>query len=138
MDEASVVGAHKAAYQDNNASGLDASSMGSAAALQVRTIPAGMQIIFCTGVGDFLQTEENAGALHAIDHLRSDASLKAGNGGRVPWKDVTKFDPSRWIVIDEKSGAKRFNHKAGYNNAFGLGPRICAGKNLAVSRIVYL
>nr|QIR83253.1 beta-fg [Auricularia heimuer] len=35
VDEASVVNAHKAAYQDNNASGLDATSMGSAAALQV-------------------------------------------------------------------------------------------------------
>lgn len=36
VDEAGVIDAHKAAYQDNNASSLSSSSLGSAAAMQVR------------------------------------------------------------------------------------------------------
>lgn len=98
-------------------------------------VPVGTKIIFCTGVGDFLQAEENADYLQGLDSLRSEASIKAGDGGRNLWKDVAKFDPRRWLTTDSETGQLRFNPKAGYNAAFGIGPRVCAGRNIAVSRL---
>nr|UHA57741.1 beta-flanking protein [Auricularia cornea] len=86
VDEASVVGAHKAAYQDNNASGLDASSMGSAAALQV------LKMFTSGGGGDAKSSGKSQSQFIAM--AMSEASkLFDKSGGAASGDKVSSF---RW------------------------------------------
>jgi len=92
-------------------------------------IPKGTQLIFSYSTGSRLTTKQNEAAIRALDPLRPESSLKVGLGGAGLWdeEDITEFKPSRWLTKDGK-----FNPKAGYSYPFGLGPRSCAGKALAL------
>lgn len=96
-----------------------------------RAIPAGTTLIFNTAVACDQVTVQNEANLRAIDSVRSDTSLKHGLGGRGLWTDPEKFNPERWLVEDE-TGKRKFNPKAGVSTPFGLGTRACPGKSLAV------
>lgn len=57
------------------------------------------------------------------------ASLSdSGAFGKGLWDKPEEFDPARWLGDDGK-----FNLKAGFSLPFGIGPRSCPGKALAVS-----
>lgn len=96
-----------------------------------RPIPAGTNVIFLNAAASDRLTAENGPNLRALDGLRSESSLKHGLGGRGLWVNPDKFNPERWLV-DDGSGQKTFNPKAGVTNPFGLGVRACPGKNFAV------
>ncbi|KAG8948147.1 hypothetical protein FRC00_008765 [Tulasnella sp. 408] len=97
------------------------------------TIPPGTSIAWCTHIACDNATVANEAKLRALDPVRSESSRKNGLGGRGLWKTPTdKFEPERWITVDEKTGQKTFNPRAGYSFPFGVGLRSCAGKQLAV------
>ncbi|KAG8954873.1 hypothetical protein FRC04_010356 [Tulasnella sp. 424] len=96
-------------------------------------IPTGTSIAWCTHIACDNATVANEAKLRALDPLRSESSRKNGLGGRALWKTPTdKFEPERWIAINEETGEKTFNPRAGYSFPFGVGLRSCAGKQLAV------
>ncbi|KAI1109151.1 cytochrome P450 [Nemania sp. NC0429] len=47
-------------------------------------------------------------------------------------KDIREFRPERWLKTDPASGAVTFDPMSGPQLAFGLGPRGCFGKRLAL------
>ncbi|KAF3769026.1 cytochrome P450 [Cryphonectria parasitica EP155] len=62
------------------------------------------------------------------------AEAKALTGA---WEDgdTGVFRPERWLKTDEDSGAAVFDSMAGPTLAFGLGPRGCFGKKLAIQSL---
>jgi len=57
------------------------------------------------------------------------------NRSEALWgSDADKFNPERWLVSDTKESAKREKIQ-GYRNllTFALGPRVCIGKNFALT-----
>ncbi|KAG9027723.1 hypothetical protein FS837_004185, partial [Tulasnella sp. UAMH 9824] len=97
------------------------------------SIPPGTSIAWCTHIACDNATVANEAKLRALDPVRSESSRKNGLGGRGLWKTPTdRFEPERWITVDEKTGQKTFNPRAGYSFPFGVGLRSCAGKQLAV------
>ncbi|KAG8910235.1 hypothetical protein FRC01_006448 [Tulasnella sp. 417] len=98
-----------------------------------QTIPAGTSIAWCTHSACDNATIANEQKLRALDPVRSESSRKNGLGGRSLWKTPTdRFEPERWISVDEKTGGMSFNPRAGYSLPFGAGLRSCPGKQLAV------
>ncbi|KIO33746.1 hypothetical protein M407DRAFT_17357 [Tulasnella calospora MUT 4182] len=96
-------------------------------------IPPGTSIAWCTHIACDNATVDNEAKLRALDPVRSESSRKNGLGGRGLWKTPTdRFEPERWITVDEKTGQSTFNPRAGYSFPFGIGLRSCAGKQLAV------
>ncbi|KAG8910750.1 hypothetical protein FRC01_006150 [Tulasnella sp. 417] len=96
-------------------------------------IPPGTSIAWCTHIACDNATVANEAKLRALDPVRSETSRKNGLGGRGLWKTPTdRFEPERWITVDEKTCQKTFNPRAGYSFPFGVGLRSCAGKQLAV------
>lgn len=61
-----------------------------------------------------------------LGHSRKDEELRSWNPA-----DIGRFYPERWIVHNEGTGEK-FNPAAGPQLAFGVGPRGCPGRRLAV------
>ena len=51
--------------------------------------------------------------------------------------DAGKFDPKRWLVNEGEGGTRRSAEIQGYKNllTFGNGPRMCLGRNFAVTEI---
>ncbi|KIO21433.1 hypothetical protein M407DRAFT_28954 [Tulasnella calospora MUT 4182] len=97
-----------------------------------RTVPAGTDILWCTHIACDNATIFNESKLRTLDEARSETSRKNGLGGRSLWSIPTdKFEPDRWIKMDENTGKKSFDPRAGYSFPFGVGLRSCAGKHLA-------
>jgi len=92
-------------------------------------VPAGVQLMLDSGAMARRATKGNLAKMQALDPLRSDVSRKVGFSGHGLWddEDILKFEPERWL---DSEGA--FNPKAGYSIPFGLGPRACPGKQLAL------
>ncbi|KIO21434.1 hypothetical protein M407DRAFT_125974 [Tulasnella calospora MUT 4182] len=98
-----------------------------------RTLPAGTSILWCTHIACNNATVFNESKLRALDEVRSETSRKNGLGGRSLWSIPTdRFEPDRWIKIDENTGKRTFDPRAGYSFPFGVGLRSCAGKQLAI------
>ncbi|KAK2611531.1 hypothetical protein N8I77_004865 [Diaporthe amygdali] len=49
--------------------------------------------------------------------------------------DIADFKPERWLKIDQSTGAEVHDPMAGPQLAFGLGPRGCFGKKLAIQAL---
>ncbi|KAG8900859.1 hypothetical protein FRC00_010718 [Tulasnella sp. 408] len=97
-----------------------------------RTLPAGTNILWCQHIASNNATVFNEDKIRALDEVRSETSRKNGMGGRSLWNIPTdKFEPDRWIKVDETTGRRAFDSKAGYSFPFGVGLRSCAGKQLA-------
>ncbi|KAG8965600.1 hypothetical protein FRC05_003194 [Tulasnella sp. 425] len=97
-----------------------------------RTIPAGTNILWANHIACDNATVPNGEKLRALDDIRSETSRKNGLGGRNLWSIPTdKFEPDRWIKVDESTGKRTFDPRAGYSFPFGIGLRSCAGKQLA-------
>lgn len=47
--------------------------------------------------------------------------------------DAGAFRPERWLVVDPETGKDTFDPMAGPTLAFGLGPRGCFGRRLALA-----
>ncbi|KAF4455710.1 hypothetical protein F53441_2027 [Fusarium austroafricanum] len=47
-------------------------------------------------------------------------------------KDISKFKPERWLERDPDTESERYNSMAGPSLPFGMGPRGCFGKRLAL------
>ncbi|KAG8926931.1 hypothetical protein FRC01_008208 [Tulasnella sp. 417] len=103
-------------------------------------IPVGADLIFISPTAASVTTKTAEPSIRAYDKVRSETSLKHGFLGKGYWDDDTEeFKPERWIVEDEKTGKKTFNPKAGGSLPFGLGPRSCPGKALAILELkIYL
>jgi cytochrome P450 len=75
--------------------------------------------------------------------LVDDASRSPGarrtNGKALSgvWEDnsVHEFKPERWLTVDPDSHKQTFNPMAGPTLAFGLGPRGCFGRKLALATL---
>lgn len=101
-----------------------------------QTILAGTSIAWCTHSACDNATTANEQRLRALDPVRSETSRKNGLGGRSLWKTPTdRFEPERWISVDEKTGGTYFNPRAGFSLPFGAGLRSCPGKQLAVGHL---
>ena len=65
--------------------------------------------------------------------------ITAINNSEVLWgKDVDKFDPKRWLDLDDEGGGeRRWTEIQGYKHllTFWNGPRMCLGKTFAVTEI---
>ncbi|KAK3324456.1 cytochrome P450 [Cercophora scortea] len=46
--------------------------------------------------------------------------------------DIALFRPERWLIVDPQTGKETYNPLAGPTLAFGLGPRGCFGRRLAL------
>ncbi|KAG8954861.1 hypothetical protein FRC04_010344 [Tulasnella sp. 424] len=96
-------------------------------------IPVGADIIFISPTAASMTTKSAEPSIRAYDNVRSETSLKYGLQGKRMWEDDTQeFKPERWIVVDEKTGKRVFDQKAGGSVPFGLGLRACPGKAIAV------
>ncbi|KAG8899757.1 hypothetical protein FRC01_010387, partial [Tulasnella sp. 417] len=105
-----------------------------------RTLPAGTNILWCEHIACDNATVSNEDKIRALDEVRSETSRKNGRGGRSLWSIPTdKFEPDRWIKVDEGTGKRTFDPRAGYSFPFGVGLRSCAGKQLATLELkVYI
>ena len=69
----------------------------------------------------------------------SERSVGAREGkaltGRWEDADAGAFRPERWLRTEERTGEVSFDSRAGPTLAFGLGPRACFGKRLAVQEL---
>ncbi|RYP68220.1 hypothetical protein DL769_005560 [Monosporascus sp. CRB-8-3] len=70
------------------------------------------------------ESKRSSGSKAAADKLGDGLQ---GNAGR----DLSSFEPRRWLVKDEKTGKETFNAYALPSLAFGGGYRGCAGRKLA-------
>ncbi|KAG9031575.1 hypothetical protein FS837_002947 [Tulasnella sp. UAMH 9824] len=97
-----------------------------------RTLPAGTNILWCQHIASNNATIFNEDKIRALDEVRSETSRKNGMGGRSLWSIPTdRFEPDRWIKVEEITGKRTFDPRAGYSFPFGVGLRSCAGKQLA-------
>lgn len=64
-----------------------------------------------------------------VDPSKRSATVKMENGWNET-RDMSKFDPERWLTQNEK-GEVEFNANAAFALAFGMGPRSCWGRRLA-------
>ncbi|KAG8904273.1 hypothetical protein FRB99_001976 [Tulasnella sp. 403] len=98
------------------------------------TIPAGVEVLFLTMVSSMMSTNSRTSPIRAVDSLRSESSLTQG-GGTPLWEESRTFKPERWLADDPDGNGRVFNPKAGYSMPFGVGPRSCAGRPLALMEL---
>lgn len=96
-------------------------------------IPKGTDVLLMTNGPGYLQPN-----MAAEDTLRNrKARVRSANGLTSLWSDdhIADFLPERWLVIDPVTGKDVYNPMAGPTLSFGLGPRSCFGKKLALSAL---
>lgn len=97
-------------------------------------IPKGTDVfLMANGAGYLEPTMPLDDAVRSPGARRSDGS-KALSGA---WDDadIAVFKPERWLVVDPDTGKEAFDPLAGPTLAFGLGPRGCFGRKLAVQAL---
>lgn len=83
------------------------------------------------------------GAGYLTPNMRTDDAMRspgARSGGKALtglWDDdgVAAFEPKRWLKVNSDTGVETFDPMAGPTLAFGLGPRGCFGKRLALQAL---
>ncbi|KAF2251175.1 cytochrome P450 [Trematosphaeria pertusa] len=65
-----------------------------------------------------------------VDPARRGATVKTNNGWDES-RDMSAFDPERWLVRKEGTDEVEFDANAAPQIAFGMGPRSCWGRRLA-------
>ncbi|KAK3315597.1 cytochrome P450 [Apodospora peruviana] len=94
-------------------------------------IPKGTDVFLMANGAGFI--EPNMASVS--DEMRSPGARKAS--GRMLtglWDDegIGAFRPERWVTTDKETGKETFDSLAGPTLAFGLGPRGCYGRRLAL------
>ncbi len=96
-------------------------------------IPKGTDVLLMANGPGYLQPN-----LVVNDTVRSaGARRQSGKGLTGFWNDgdISAFRPERWLVIDPDTGKDMYNQMAGPTLSFGLGPRSCFGRKLALSAL---
>ncbi|KAK0629552.1 cytochrome P450 [Bombardia bombarda] len=74
-----------------------------------------------------------------VDDEKRSAGARQSSGKALSgtWsdKDINVFRPERWLAVDPESGRESFDPLAGPTLAFGLGPRGCFGRKLAIASL---
>ncbi|KAH9884564.1 cytochrome P450 [Xylariomycetidae sp. FL2044] len=98
-----------------------------------RRIPKGSDVFLMANGAGYLETNM------AVKNETRSPGAQAGQGkvltGLWDDKDVAAFRPERWLETDPATAAEVFNPMAGPQLAFGLGPRGCFGKKLAMQAL---
>lgn len=98
-------------------------------------IPRGTDIFLMANGAGYI-----APALPLDDASRSPGARRTESNARAlagDWSDadIASFRPERWLRTDPDTGAESFDPMAGPTLAFGLGPRGCFGRRLAVQSL---
>lgn len=102
-------------------------------------IPRGTDVFFmANGAGYLAPSFPVDDAQRSPGARRGEANAKGLSGS---WNDAdsSEFQPERWLHTDPATGAESFDPMAGPTLAFGLGPRGCFGRRLALQslRIIF-
>ncbi|KAH8896249.1 cytochrome P450 [Thozetella sp. PMI_491] len=96
-------------------------------------IPEGTDVLLMTNGPGYLQPNLNidGGAWSTGTRHQSDKGVTG------VWNDddIAAFSPERWLTIDPQTGKDLYNPIAGPTLSFGLGPRSCFGRKLALSAL---
>ncbi|KAK3390826.1 cytochrome P450 [Podospora didyma] len=96
-------------------------------------IPKGTNVFLMANGAGYLEPN-----IPVDDSLRSPGARRAsGKALSGTWddSDIAKFRPERWLKVDEATGKETFESTAGPTLAFGLGPRGCFGRRLALGTL---
>lgn len=98
-------------------------------------IPRGTDVFLMANGAGYI-----APALPLDDASRSPGARRTESNARAlagDWNDadIASFRPERWLRTDPDTGAESFDPMAGPTLAFGLGPRGCFGRRLAVQSL---
>lgn len=97
-------------------------------------IPKGTDVFLMANGAGYLEP-----ALPIDDAARSPGARRHHNNkaltGDWDGADITAFKPERWLRIDPVTGDEMFDPMAGPTLAFGLGPRGCFGRRLALQSL---
>lgn len=96
-----------------------------------RRIPAGTDVFLMANGAGYLEPNIPLAASERSIGARESKTL-TGLWGDV---DIGEFRPERWLKTDESTGAVVFDPVAGPTLAFGLGPRGCFGRKLALQSL---
>lgn len=102
-----------------------------------RRVPKGTDVFFMTDGPGFLT--EN---MEVADEERSPGARKGGRGNSGGWtgmwedEGIADFKPERWLKVGD-DGEEWFDAAAGPAIPFGLGPRGCYGKRLALMQLKF-
>ncbi|KAI0146267.1 cytochrome P450 [Xylariaceae sp. FL1272] len=94
-----------------------------------RHIPKGTDVFFMANGAGYLEPN-----MRISDDIRSPGARHGTSKAQIgTWedKDIGKFRPERWLKAEDKT----FDSMAGPQLAFGLGPRGCFGKKLALQQL---
>ncbi|KAF2649260.1 cytochrome P450 [Lophiostoma macrostomum CBS 122681] len=101
-----------------------------------RHIPKGTDVFFMANGAGYLEPH-----LPADDAMRSPGARRqtCSNTKALTdaWddQDIAPFKPERWLRVDPVTGQETFDPMAGPTLAFGLGPRGCFGRRLALQSL---
>jgi cytochrome P450 len=98
-----------------------------------RHIPEGTDVFLMANGAGYLEPN-----IPVKDKSRSiGAQASSGKALTGVWddKDIASFLPERWLRMDPDTGSEAFDPMAGPTLAFGLGPRGCFGKRLALQQL---
>ncbi|SPO01564.1 related to TRI13 - cytochrome P450 [Cephalotrichum gorgonifer] len=101
-----------------------------------RRVPQGTDVFLMGNGAGYVKP-----ALSVDDEVRSPGARRGvksnarGLTGAWDDSDVAAFRPERWLRVDTDTGAETFDPMAGPTMAFGLGPRGCFGRRLAVQAL---
>ncbi|KAI0518177.1 cytochrome P450 [Xylaria bambusicola] len=98
-----------------------------------RHIPKGTDVFLMANGAGYLEPNMNI-----LDSVRSPGARRSERKALTGvWndKDIGTFRPERWLKTDAVSGVVTFDPASGPQLAFGLGPRGCFGKRLALQTL---
>lgn len=96
-----------------------------------RRIPAGTDVFLMANGAGYLEPNMPLADSERSTGARESKALT----GKWDDADIGMFRPERWLKTDEETGEIVFDSVAGPTLAFGLGPRGCFGKKLAVQSL---
>ncbi|KAH6655386.1 cytochrome P450 [Truncatella angustata] len=98
-----------------------------------RQIPKGTDIFLMANGAGYLEP-----CISIADESRSPGARVRSNKaltGQWDNRDIAAFRPERWLKVDPETSNDVFDPMAGPTLAFGLGPRGCFGKRLALQHL---